>query len=90
MDVDQLKEVVVSFENVWIALFADFALKLFPVVTRYIFTVLFHVPLCFYPVFETLKVDQTDRTSTLTSEDKRIVVVFFWPPTESTVDLLLS
>jgi hypothetical protein len=48
------------------------------------------VPLCFYPVFETLKVDQTDRTSTLTSEDKRIVVVFFWSPTESTVDLLLS
>ena len=51
LDVDQLEEVVVALENVWVTLLADLALELFPVVARYIFTILFYVPLRLYPIF---------------------------------------
>jgi len=57
LDVNQFEEIVVPFENVGVTLFADLTFKLFPVVARNVFSVLLHVPLCFDPVFQTLKVD---------------------------------
>jgi len=59
IDIDQFEKFVVSFEYVGITLFANFTLKLLPVVAVHFHTVLLIVSLCFNPVIQTLKVDET-------------------------------
>lgn len=68
-DVNKLKQVVVLLENVWVALLADLALELLPIVRRYILAVLLYVPLLLQPVFKALKVDQSHGTPTLACQD---------------------
>jgi len=57
LNIDQFEQVVVTFEDVWVALFANFTLKFFPVITCNVLTIFFHMPLSFYPIFQTLKVN---------------------------------
>jgi hypothetical protein len=63
--VNQLKQLVLPFENVRIGLLANLALKLLPVVAGDILPVLLGVTLGLDPVLQAFEMDQTHGTATL-------------------------
>jgi hypothetical protein len=65
LHVNQLKQLVLPFENVRIGLFANLALKLLPVVAGDILPVLLGVTLGLDPVLQAFEMDQTHGTATL-------------------------
>jgi hypothetical protein len=67
--VDKFIQIIFSFENIGVTLFAYLTLKFFPIVTGNIFSVLFGMSLGFYPIFKTKKVNETNWTSAFTSKN---------------------
>ena len=65
LHVNQLKQLVLPFENVRIGLLANLALKLLPVVAGDILPVLLGVTLGLDPVLQAFEMDQTHGTATL-------------------------
>jgi len=65
LHINQLKQLVLPFENVRIGLLANLALKLLPVVAGDILPVLLGVTLGLDPVLQAFEMDQTHGTATL-------------------------
>ena len=76
VDVNQLEQVATVLENVRVACLADFTLELLPIVRRDVLAVLLHMALRFYPFFEALKVDQSDRAAAFARQNQWVFFLF--------------
>lgn len=90
LDVNQFVEHVLPFEDVGVALLADFAFKLLPVVAGHVLTVLLRVALGAQPALEAVEVDQAHRAATLAGQDQGVVVVLLGAPAEPALDRVLG
>ena len=88
--VDQLEKIVSLFENVRVALLADFAFEFLPIVAGDILAVVFDVSLSFDPIFQALEVNKTYRASALTCKDEGIALIFFAAPAKSALHLFFG
>ena len=89
--VNNLVNVSIDFECVWIHLLADFTLKSFPIKWSYILILSiwrFFLLLCKNPILQALKVNQTDSTSALTGNNEWISFVMVTTPADSALDLV--
>jgi hypothetical protein len=89
--VNNLVNVSIDFECVWIHLLADLTLKSFPIKWSYILILSiwrFFLLLCKNPILQALKVNQTDSTSALTCNNEWIRFVMFTTPADSALDLV--
>ena len=81
-----------DFEGVWIHLLAYLTFETLPVKRAYVLVLgiwWFFLFLSQHPVLQALEVDETNGTSALASNDKRIVGVFLRTPADSALDLVL-
>lgn len=93
MQINNLVDLHVNFERVGIHLFADLTLKSFPVIGAYIHicgTWSFELLLSKNPILQALEVNNTNRTFAFTSKNKRIGIVIFGTPTNSTLNLIFA
>lgn len=90
LNINKLEKLVLSLEDVWVALLANLTFKLLPVVTGNICSIFLGVSLGLDPAFQALEVDQTDRTSALAGEDEGVAVLRLWVPAEPTLHLLFG
>ena len=88
IDVDQFEEILTFLEYIWVALLANLTFEFLPVVRGNVFAVFLLLTLCFDPALEAFKVNESDRASAFTGEDKRILWCFMTVPTESALDLI--
>ena len=89
--VDDLVNRPTNLERVWIHMLADFALETLPVEWAHVLILSiwwFFLFLSKHPVFETLEMNETNGTSALAGDDKRIVLILFRAPTNSALDLI--
>ena len=90
LDFNEFEQVVSSFENVGVALFANLTLEFLPVVARHILAILLHVALGLEPFLQALEVDETHRATALAGEDQGVLSGFFCTPAEPTLERLLG
>ena len=76
----------VALKGIAVALLADFALKLFPVVTSHVLAVHLRVPLALDPVLEALEVDEAHRAAALARQNERVGLLLLGAPAEAAID----
>jgi hypothetical protein len=81
---------IFGLEDVWVGLFADFALEFFPVATGNVLTQIFTNLLSLDPALQTLEVNKSNGTFALASKNQRILNALFITPAESAVLLFIG